>query len=286
VTLPLPLLLALAVVAAPAELKRAKDRFEFGAYADCAGTLRQYLASDPSLSDEQAVDAYRMLGISEYNLGDVPAARAAFVNLLSFDPEFGLDAFLVPPPIVDFFDKVKKENEPALAPLRTRRRELREQRRLAEEARRRLLAEEQARSGPPTKLVRVQERVYLFNWLPLGAGQFQNGDRAKGTAIAAGQMVAGLVNLGAIVAHNQLADDRSRLCTSSQPGCARPPYTDSDRVLFSRLDAVKYGSAAIFWALYAFGVWDAHRNFVPVVETEIGPTARPASATVGLKGGF
>lgn len=283
---PLPLLLLLALAAAPPELKRAKDRFEFGAYADCAGTLRQYLATDPPISDEQAVDAYRMLGISEYHLGDLPEARAAFVNLLSFDPEFALDAFLVPPPIVDFFDKVKKEHEPALAPLRARRRELREQQRLADEARRRLLAEEQARSGPPTKLVRVQERVYLFNWLPLGAGQFQNGDRAKGTAIAAGQIVAGLVNLGAILVHNQLADDRSRLCTSSQPGCRRPPYTDSDRTLFARVDAVKYGSAALFWALYGYGVWDAHRRFVPVVETEIGPGGQPSGATVGVKGGF
>lgn len=284
---PLPLLLALAALAAPPpELKRARDRFEFGAYADCAGTLRQYLAKDPALSDEQAVEAYRLLGLSEYHLGDVAAARAAFVNLLSFDPEYALDPFLVPPPIVEFFDRVKKESEPALAPLRQRRRELREQQRLADEARRRLLAEEQARSGPPSKVVRVQERVYLFNWLPLGAGQFQNGDRAKGTAIAASQVVLGLVNLGAIVVHNQLADDRSRLCTSSQPGCSRPPYTDSDRVIFRRLETVKYTSAALFWAVYGFGVWDAHRHFVPVVETEIGPGARPAGATVGVRGGF
>ncbi len=285
-TASLPLLVALALAAGPSELKRAKDRFEFGAYADCAGTLRQYLATDPPLSEAQAVDAYRMLGISEYHLGDLAQARAAFVNLLSFDPEFALDAFLVPPPIVDFFDKVKKENEPALAPLRQRRRELREQQRLAEEARRRLLAEEQARAGPPTKLVRVQERVYLFNWLPLGAGQFQNGDRAKGTAIAAGQVLLGLVNVGALFLHNQLANDPSRLCTSSQPGCSRPPYTDSDRVLFSRIDAVKYGAAGLFWALYGWGVWDAHRHFVPVVETEIGPGGQPSGATVGVKGAF
>ncbi|HET9552623.1 MAG TPA: tetratricopeptide repeat protein [Anaeromyxobacteraceae bacterium] len=279
------LLLALAL-AAPAELKRAKDRFEFGAFADCAGTLRQWLATDPVLTDEQAVDAWRMLGISEYHLGDQAQARAAFVNLLSYDPEFALDAFLVPPAIVDFFDKVKKEHEPALAPLRERRRELREQQRLAEEAKRRLLAEEQARTGPPTKLVRVQERVYLFNWLPLGAGQFQNGEKAKGTALAAGQVVAGLVNLGAIFAHNQIADDRSRLCTSSQPGCSRPPYTDSDRLLLGRLEAVKYVSAALFWGLYGYGVWDAHRHFVPIVETEIGPAGKPSGVKLGVEGRF
>jgi hypothetical protein len=212
-----------------------------------------------------------MLGISEYHLGDQPQARAAFVNLLSHDPDYALDPFLVPPAIVEFFDRVKREHEPALAPLRERKRTLREQERLAEEAKRRLLAEELARTGPPTKVVRVQERQYLFNWMPLGAGQFQNGDRAKGTALAAGQVVAGLVNLTAILFHNQLAEDRTRSCVSGQPGCARPPYSDSDRVLLSRIDAVKYVSAGLFWALYGYGVWDAHRHFVPIVETEIAP---------------
>jgi hypothetical protein len=122
--------------------------------------------------------------------------------------------------------------------------------------------------------------------MPFGAGQFQNGDRAKGTAIAAGQVVAGLVNVGALFVHDQIANDRSRLCTSSQPDCTRPPYTDADRTLISRVDAIKYVSAAVFWGLYAYGVWDAHRHFVPVVETEITAGGQPAGATVGVKGGF
>jgi tetratricopeptide (TPR) repeat protein len=238
----IPLLVGL-LLAAPPELKRAKDRFEFGAYAEAAGALRQLLSGSPTLADAEAVDAYRMLGIAEYQLGDKLAARAAFVNLLSFDPDYALDPFLVPPPIVEFFDAVKKEHEPTLGPLRERRRELREQQRMADEARRRLLTEEQSRTGPPGKIVRVEERVYLFNWMPLGAGQFQNGDRAKGAAIAAGQIVLGLVNVSAIVFHNQIAQDRTRTCISGQPGCSRPPYSDSDRSLLSQIDAVKYVSA-------------------------------------------
>lgn len=272
----IPLLLAL-VLTAPPELKRAKDRFEFGAYAEAAGTLRRLLGGASNLSDAEAVDAHRMLGIAEYQLGDKLAARAAFVNLLSYEPDYALDPFLVPPPIVEFFDAVKKEHEPALAPLRERRRELLEQQRLADEAKRRLLAEEQVRTGPPGKIVKVEERVYLFNWMPLGAGQFQNGDRAKGAAIAAGQLVLGLVNISAIVFHNQIAEDGSRTCFSGQPGCSRPPYSDSDRSLLNRIDAVKYVSAGLFWALYAYGVWDAHRNFVPRIETEITPS-RPGGS--------
>jgi len=285
VTTIVPLLLALSL-AAPAELKRAKDRFEFGAWAACAGTLRPFLAREPVLTDEEAVEAWRLLGLSEYHLGDQPAARTAFVNLLSYDPDYTLDPFLVPPPIVDFFDKVKRDHEPELAPLRERKRALREQQRLAEEAKRRLLAEEQARNGPPTKVVRVQERIYMLNWIPFGAGQFQNGEKSKGTAIAIGELTLGVINIAAIVAHGQIADDRSRMCTSSEPNCSSPPYTNSDRTLLKNLETVKYVSAGLFWALYGFGVWDAHRHFVPYVETEVGPSGQTSGLKVGLQGSF
>lgn len=264
------LLVALAL-AAPPEMKRARDRFEFGAYPEAAAILRQMLARGPDLTDAEAVDAHRMLGIAEFQLGDRTGARSSFVNLLSVEPDYALDPFLVPPAVVEFFDAVKKEHEPALAPLRERRRELKEKQRLAEEARRRLLAEEQIRTGPPGKVIRLEERYYLYNWMPLGAGQFQNGDRAKGTAILAGQVVLGLVNLSAILFHNQIAEDRTRTCVTGQPGCSRPPYSDSDRALLSQVDLVKYVSAGLFWALYGYGVWDAHKNYVPRVETEITP---------------
>ena len=30
----------------------------------------------------------------------------------------------------------------------------------------------------------------------------------------------------------------------------------------------------MFWTLYAYGVWDAHHNYVPMIETEISPGGR------------
>lgn len=268
------LLLALAIAASPqsAELKRARDRFEFGSFAEAAGTIRAWLSEHPDATGEDAVEAYRMLGISELKLGDTAQARSAFVSLLSLEPDYALDPFLVEPKVVEFFDQVKKEHEPALAPLRERHRALAEQKRLADEAKQRLLLEEQARSGPPTKVIRIQERHYFFNWLPLGAGQFQNGQPAKGTAIAAAEVTLGAVNLAAILFHNQIAQDPSRRCAPSQAtGCSRPPYRDSDRDLLSRVDTVKYISAGLFWAVYAYGVLDAHLHYVPRVETELSP---------------
>lgn len=260
---------AAGLAAPPADLKRAKDRYEFGAYADAAGAVREILARRKDLPDSEVVEAYRILGLSEYQLGDRGAARSAFVNLLSVDPDYALDAFLVPPQIVEFFDRVKREAEPELAPLRERRRQLKEQERLAEEARRKLLAEEAARSGPPSKVVLVQERIYLFNWLPFGAGQFQNGENGKGTAIAISQVLLGAVNLTAIVAHSEIAGS-ARRCSFS-PGCANPPYSDDTRSQLKTLDIVKYVSAGLFWGIYAYSVVDAHAHYVPRIETEVAP---------------
>ena len=247
------LLLALALATPDADVKRARDRYEFGAYADAAGTVREMLSRSPQL-------------------GDRPASRAAFVHLLSIDPDQTLDPFLVPPPIVDFFDRVRAEAEPELAPLRERKKQLKEQERLADEARRRLLAEEQVRSGPPTKIVVVQEHIYLLNFLPFGVGQFQNGDTTKGIIIAVSQVVFGAVNLGSIFLHNAIANDSSRRCYVSNPNnCSNPPIPDSDRALLQNIDIVKYVSAGLFWGVYAYGVTDSLIHYVPRIETEVSP---------------
>jgi hypothetical protein len=280
----IPILMAL-VLAAPVqpELKRARDRFEFGAWADCAAIVRQYLAAHAEPPEAEAVAAFQMLGIAEWNLGDKAQSRAAFVSLLSVDPDQKLDPFLVPPAIVEFFEDVRREHEPMLSPLRERRRMLKEQERLAEEARRKLFAEERVRSGPATKIIRVQERSYILNWMPLGAGQFQNGHRAKGTAIAAAELILGAANLGAILVHSQLVDSSASRCLPSDPQCDRG-YTRSARRSILVADVVKWSSAGLFWAAYGYGVYDAHKYYVPRVETEISP--KEGAVTLSMRWEF
>jgi tetratricopeptide (TPR) repeat protein len=256
-----------------ADLKRAKDHYEFGAYADAAGAVRQLLAAHQDLTEAESTEAYRLLGLSEYQLGDQAAARAAFLQVLSLDPDHALDSFLVPPKIVEFFDQVKRDHEPELAPLRERKRQAVAQERQVEEARRKLLAEEQARAEAPTRMVRVQEHIYLINWMPFGAGQFQNGERTKGTVLAVAEVLLATVNLGAILIHNQIATDPSRRCSVTQAvNCSNPPISDSDRQLLHNIDIVKYVSAGLFWGAYAYGVVDAHVHYLPRVETEITPS--------------
>jgi tetratricopeptide (TPR) repeat protein len=92
------LLLVLALATPESDVKRARDRYEFGAYADAAGAARDVLSRNPTLPQPVAVEAWRILGLAQYQLGDLPAAREAFIHLLSVDPDQTLDPFLVPTP--------------------------------------------------------------------------------------------------------------------------------------------------------------------------------------------
>ena len=112
----------------------------------------------------------------------------------------------------------------------------------------------------------------MLNFLPFGVGQFQNGDTTKGIIIAVSQVVFGAINLGAIFAHNAIADDPSRRCSvSTINNCSNPPIPDSDRALLQNIDVVKYVSAGLFWGVYIYGVADSLVHYVPRIETEITP---------------
>src|SRR5690606_28563446 len=114
---------------------------------------------------------------------------------------------------LEFFEQVRRDNEERLAPIREQRR-LTKQARAAEEAARRRFLEEQSREievqgPPPTRYIQRNHVALIF--LPFGAGQFQNGDRAAGYARASIQLAAGLTSLGSYLAIEGLKNESGRV---------------------------------------------------------------------------
>src|SRR5229473_2291718 len=109
--------------AAAEQVRLAQRDFEYGDYAKVS---------------------QRLAGLVE--VGRVETHRA-FLELLFLDPDTELDPFYVPPRVIEFFDREKKELEPQIAPLRAQRRAEKEARRRAfeEEAQRRRQEENERR---------------------------------------------------------------------------------------------------------------------------------------------
>ncbi len=267
----LPMLVAAAPQSARAsavdELRKARESFEYGDYERARQIAEALLKKNVLASDDQLIDANRIVALA-YFYGPAPDRRERaeryFLQLLSIEPEYRLDPFFTPPAAVEFFDSVRREHEEQLAPIREQRRLAKEARRAEEEARRRF-QEEQARAArdSQTGSGEVVERRHLaLVFLPLGAGQFQNGDRSAGYFLASVQTVAGLTSAATFLAVHNLT-----------PG---GKVQHRDVGLVRTLDTMKWASAAIFYLAWGYGVLDAWSNF----EAEVGREAPEADLEV------
>jgi len=112
-----------------------------------------------------------------------------------------------------------------------------------------------------------ESRPYARNFLPLGAGQFQNGDTAKGVGFAVGQGVTAATSIGLFVyLADHYRDDQV-------------PVGDSARV--RNMQQVEILTGYAFFGLYAWSVIDALVHHEPWVQ--IGP-ARATLAPAGSCG--
>ncbi|MFW5878889.1 MAG: hypothetical protein ACOCVR_03635 [Myxococcota bacterium] len=261
-----------------AQLVRAKDRFDYGDYADAVRILRRLIDEGRLASEQQLVEAHRLLGVSLFYCDEMEESRAAFVRLLSIQPDFRLDPFFHPPKLVEVFDQVRAENESLLQPLRDQRRRLEEQRRLEEEARRRLLEEEERRRLERRRLAsngddRIVERVvsnhsYVVNWLPFGAGQIQNGHRAKAVGLATAQVITGVASILGYAVVEAAPQCRSVTVPAGAEGepeqswveCGVPPESVN---MVRNMERVKWVTGAMFWGLVTYGIIDAHVHYRP-----------------------
>lgn len=291
------LLLALSVLAALAgaaparavapdlELKRARDRFEYGDYADAAKLARKLIDDGRLASEDQLVEAYRVLGLALFYQDKKDEARSAFVSLLSIEPDYRLDPFFHPPRVVEFFDKVKAQNEALLAPIREQKQRIAEEKRRQEEARQRLLQEEARRreaqakgDGDPPRILQrtISNHEYLVNWVPFGAGQFQNGETIKGGLLAAGEAISGIASVVGFAVVANLQRCETFAVPSGAIGevqqtttrCGIPPESVN---LAQNMDRVKWVAGGLFWGLVVYGIVDAHLNFQHFVVVEEKP---------------
>ncbi len=276
---------------AEGQLVRARDRFDYGDYADAVRILRRLIDEGRLTSEQQLVEAHRLLGVSLYYMNDHEESRAAFVRLLSIEPDFRLDPFFHPPRLVEFFDAVRADNEALLAPLRDQRRRLEEQRRLEEDARRRLLEEEERRrlirqrelepSGQDEMLLErvISNHTYAVNWLPFGAGQFQNQQQAKAIGLATAQIIMGSASIlsYAVVASAprcvevDLPRGSSGEPLQTETRCGIP---DESMNLVRNMERMKWMTGVAFWGLVVYGVVDAHRHYQPykvISERRVSP---------------
>ncbi|MEW5740468.1 MAG: hypothetical protein AB1938_16190 [Myxococcota bacterium] len=279
------------------ELEVSRSLYDAGKYAEALARVSNAMRGT-NFSEAQRIELLKLGGLSAFNLGDLNAARAQFLQLLQLNPDYVLDPFAVAPPAIRLFEQVKKDNQAQLDLVRQQIALRAEQERRAQEERERLLKEEEERRrrmetlGQQVTVRNVRTQSMLVNFIPFGAGQFQQGRVGWGVAFAVSEGIFAVVSIISYFALEALFEPityrwEDRL-TADGTGVFEvtvrriPPSRQTEAEVWR---ALKLSSGIGFYVLWALGIGDAIWHHQPTVVTETQePAPRPApSAPTGVR---
>jgi hypothetical protein len=277
-----------ATPAAREAFDRGRTAFGRAEYQRAIEILRPLLYPDPLLdSESEIVQAHRMLGVAYLFENKPQEARQEFEKLLDLRPDYRFDPLLDPQRVVDFFNGVLKERKAILDDL------IRKQKEKEAAARRERERQEALLRKPPT-IVRHERHSFVVNFVPFGAGQFQNGHRRKGWFFLGAEAALGAASLGAFATnlwmYGLTPNRKCNIETTSTCPAGEIDHTQEDTSRM--LTGVQVVTGGLFFAVAIWGVIDAIINFqleVPLGDAPAGKVARAPSSSMQFTlspGGF
>jgi len=275
---------AAAVIPRPAtpaqEFDRGRTAFQRGEYERAISLIYPLVYPELRLESEgEVLIAHRLLGVSYLFVNKPNDARIEFRKLLELAPDYRFDALLDPPRVVEFFNALVREQQEQLGDIEARLRK-------REEQRNRHLGEILVR--------RVERRPYAVNFLPFGAGQFQNEQHTKGWLFLGAEALLGAVSLGAFITNFTLyGTSPERECIGGTASyvdnkCPAAKVDHSREQTSHDITRVQVVSGAAFFAVALWGVIDAVRNYrpeVPLGDSYIPANGAPETAPASNKAG-
>jgi hypothetical protein len=240
----------------PAELLEvAQNWWYYGAFERVIEITRGLVAAESigELTEEQRIQAYLLLGASEFLLNGPSASTEPFHELLRLDPDYALDPFLYPADMIRHLGDVADLYEAELEEIRRRRRA--------------------DLGGEPGRLVfverRVEERSLWVSMLPFGRGHISNGDYPWGLTYMGLEVGLGVASLALY-----LRNEGSRDADGFVP--------DLDRA--ERRQTAQIATGIAFFGVMAINVLHGALIHEGVIETSFGIVEDPES-TPGYEGG-
>jgi hypothetical protein len=237
------------------EFELARSRYDRHDYARAVEAFRKLVGSDPPRIANAllVLESRKYFAASLLFVGAGSEARKQFRLLLQQEPEYALDPLAFPTEVVAMFDEVKAALRRDLDSKReaelSQQREAAQQAATAEQLRRHNL--ERLRGLAEEHEILTQNSRLVAS-VPFGAGQFQNGHRGLGVALAMAEGLAAGASIGTFIRHQALADE---LASESN----RSDLVDQQRRLLTA-NWVAFGTFAV---LAVAGIVDAQLRFVP-----------------------
>ncbi len=227
------------------ELEKARESFLAGDFEAAVGRFSALLYPTSRLAEAASIaEAHLLLGVSYFETRQRKSAEREFEEALFLNSSLRLDANLFSADAIDFFETVRSDIE--------------KKAKAAAESEQ-LTRKQQAFDRALENFVVLEKRRYFVNYLPFGAGQFQNGQTKKGIAFLSGETLTGGASVG--LWSYQVIKYGFR---------GRVPRDEVSTV--NTLQVLQIGSGAAFWALFAWGVADSLSNYQHEIKRKADPS--------------
>jgi len=238
------------------QLDKAKQSFRAGDWGSAKPLVNDLLYPRPQLASQaDLVDAHVMLGVCYFHLGQRDEAKAEFETVLSLEPDKTLDALIYDAGAIRLFDETRAE-------IHDRLEREKERRKLAEQA-------EAIRRYLETQRL-YEVHPFYINFLPFGAGQFQNRQNLKGYLFAGGELAMLGTSLGVW------------LYLTRQYGLVgKVPLEEALQA--RRYQQIEFASGVAFWALYGLSIFDALRHYTRSTQLKADDSLLPEELKNALK---
>lgn len=225
-----------------AELDQAKDLFRSGNYASAAALFSGLLYPESKLADRRELaEAHLLLAVAYFELRQFESAEREFEEALVLDRSLSLTTAVASERAVDMFERKREELE------------------------RKARADEQARTEASIQRALnnafiVENRRYALNFIPFGAGQYQNKQLSKAIFFSISEAALGGASLGLYL--YQLFNYEG----------GEVPAEEVDTV--RNLQIVQITTGALCLGIAAWGIIDSLAHYDPVVRRPLTPAER------------
>lgn len=225
-----------------ADLDQAKNLFRSGNYSGAAALFSGLLYPESKLSDRRELaEAHLFLAVSYYELRQFQNAEREFEEALVLDRSLSLTTAVASEKAVEMFERKRDELE------------------------RKARADEQARTEASIQRALdnafiVENRRYALNFIPFGAGQYQNKQLGKALFFSISETTLGGVSLGLYL---------YQLFNYSD---GEVPAEEVDTV--RNLQIVQITTGALCLGIAAWGIIDSLAHYDPVIRRPLTPGER------------
>ncbi len=237
------------------EFEAARSRYDRHDYKRAVDAFKGLVGGDPPRITNAllVLESRKYYAASLLFVGANEEARLQFRLLLLQEPDYALDPLAFPTDVVALFESVKGQMRKEID--RRREAELQEQRAAAQEAEANRLKQREnmarLRGLAEDQTIEVRNSRWVAT-VPFGIGQFQNGQRGLGVALAMAETFAAVTSVVTYFGHQGMIGDHATASNSSD-------LAQRERIW----RGANWASFGTFAVLAAAGIIDAHVRFVP-----------------------